>query len=161
MRPIVQLSLAAVALLAVQPALAQTPPPADVTFVSAAEIAAMMAKDKAQVKPDVPTIYQPLLRLAPYSATLEYRTGKGLPAVHETEAELFYVIDGSGVIVLGGHLTGLKRYDEHTLSGDGIEGGESRKIGKGDVFIVPQGAPHQVVSADGSVTLMTMHVPRP
>ncbi len=63
--------------------------------------------------------------------------------MHETEAELFYVIDGSGVVVLGGKLTGEKRTNAHNLSGDAIEGGESRKVAKGDVFIVPQGEPHQ------------------
>ena len=163
MRSTLTLGLAALTLALAAPAFAQTAPAAapDKTFTTSAEVAALMAKAKSQVKPDVPTISQQLLSLAPYKANLEYRTGKGPAAVHETEAELFYVIDGAGVAVTGGKLTGEKRTNPHNLTGDGIEGGESHRVAKGDMFIVPQGSPHQIVSVEDHLAVMTFHVPRP
>ncbi len=93
-------------------------------------------------------------------ASLEYRTGKANGAVHENEAEFFYVLEGSGTWMLGGHLKDPKRTNEHNLSGE-IEGGEARKVAKGDVLFVPQNTPHQVVQVDGALVLISMHVPRP
>src|SRR5712664_4091101 len=47
---------------------------------------------------------QPIVRLAPYNANLEYRVaGVNAPAsMHEREAEMFYVVEGSGTLVTGG-----------------------------------------------------------
>ena len=81
-------------------------------------------------------------------------------AVHETEAEIFYVIDGSATMVTGGKLTGEKRLNPENLNGTGIENGTSRQIGKGDYIIVPEGVPHWFSKLDGTLVLMSLHVPR-
>ena len=60
--------------------------------------------------------------------------------MHETEAEIFYVIEGSATMVTGGKLTGEKRINRENLNGTGIENGSSRHIGKGDYIIVPRAA---------------------
>ena len=159
MHSIIKLGLAAAALALAVPAAAQTAPDMKI-FTASAEVQALIAKAKATIKPGEPTLSQPLLSLAPYKANLEYRVAKGPAAVHETEAELFYVIEGSGTVVTGGHLTGEKRTNEHNLSGDGIADGQTRKVAKGDLFIVPQNTPHQVTQADGALVVMTFHVPR-
>src|SRR5216684_3022058 len=64
------------------------------TMVSAADVAALIAKANA--------------------------------AVHETEAELFYVVDGSAMLVTGGKLKNETRTNAANLSGTGIDGGVSR-----------------------------------
>ena len=163
MRSVLSLGAACVALSLALPAIAQTPAPAaPVPFASAEDIQALIAKAKAQAKPGVPTISQPILKLAPYQENLEYRTEKGPAAVHENEAEVFVGVEGSGTIVIGGQLTNSKRTNEHNLSGDGITGGASFHLTKGAMLIVPQGQPHQVVSVDGggALVVMTLHVPR-
>lgn len=134
--------------------------PAVKMFASSSDIASLMAKAKADRKGNQPTVIEPILRLAPYGVNLEYRSAVGPAAVHEKEAEMFYVLDGSATMTTGGKLAGEKRTNAENLTGTGIEGGMSREISKGDVLIVPQGVPHWVSKINGTVVLMSMHVPR-
>ena len=87
------------------------------TYASAADIAALMAKFEAAKQPGTPMNGAALLQLAPYAANLEYRTSVGPAAVHENEAELIVVIDGSGSIVIGGRLLGQARRNAENLTG--------------------------------------------
>ena len=154
---------AACALCVAPPAGAQTAPPApQVTYASAADIQALVAKAQSTIKPGDPTLSQHILQLAPYAANLEYRVAKGPAAVHETEAEFFVGLQGSGTIVIGGQLTNPKRTNEHNLSGDGIIGGTAYHLERGAMLVVPQGQPHQVTQVDGggALVVMTLHVPR-
>src|SRR6476660_2759223 len=80
--------------------------PAAKTFSSAADVAAMIAKAKNERKPDQPNFIQPILQAAPYNVNLEYRV-QGIdtnPNIHEAEAEMIYVVDGAGVLTVGGKL---------------------------------------------------------
>ena len=138
---------------------APTAPAASRTMVSAADVAAMIAKAKAERK-DQPNIAQSMLQLAPYNVSLEYRASVGNAAVHETEAELFYVVDGSATLVTGGTLTESTRNGAN-LTGKTIQGGTSRKVAKGDFIMVPEGQPHWFSAIDGTVVLMSLHLPHP
>jgi len=140
---------------------AQQPPAAQAmkTFTSSSEITAMIAKAKADRK-DQPLISQRILGLAPYNASLEYRASVGTSAVHEKEAEFFYVIDGAGTLVTGGKLTGETRNGDN-LTGNGIEGGKPQQVGKGDFIVVPENTAHWFSKIDQTLVLMSLHVPRP
>ena len=156
----------ALALISV-PALAQTPPgpggapaaAAPKIFTSSAEVQQLIAHAR-EIHKDQPLISQPILSLAPIRANMEYRTASFQAAVHEKEAEMFYVIDGSGTIITGGTLKDEKRTNPTNLSGSGIDGGTSRIISKGDFLIVPEGVPHQLTDIKGELILMSVHVPR-
>ena len=140
-------------------AMAQAPAPAaSRTMVSASEVSAMIAKARADRK-DEPNIAQKMIELAPYNVSLEYRASVGPAAVHDTEAELFYVIDGSATLVTGGKLTNEKRTNAENLTGTGIDGGQSRHVAKGDFVMVPEGTPHWFSAIDGTVVLMSLHLP--
>lgn len=128
------------------------------TMVSASEVAAMIAKARKDRK-DEPIIAQKMIELAPYNVSLEYRASVGQAAVHETEAELFYVIDGAATLVTGGKLAGEKRTNAENLTGTGITGGQSRHVAKGDFVMVPEGTPHWFSQIDGTVVLMSLHLP--
>jgi mannose-6-phosphate isomerase-like protein (cupin superfamily) len=130
------------------------------TFTSSADVAAMIAKAKSDRKETQANFIQQLLQLAPYTANLEYRAAVGPAAVHETEAELFFVIDGSGTLVTGGKLAGETRTNAANLSGTAIDGGTSKPVAKGDFFIVPEGTPHWFSKINGTLVLMSFHVPR-
>src|SRR5207253_1654723 len=91
---------------------------------------------------------------------LEYRAGVANGAVHEKEAEMFYVVDGAGTLVTGGKLTGETRTNAENLSGSGIEGGKSQRVAKGDFIMVPENTPHWFSAIEGSLTLMSIHLPR-
>jgi mannose-6-phosphate isomerase-like protein (cupin superfamily) len=142
-----------------QPAAPAASAAASRTMVSAADVAAMIAKAKADRKDNQPIVAQSLIQLAPYNVSLEYRASVGNAAVHETEAELFYVIDGSATLVTGGKLTNEKRTNPENLTGTGIEGGTSRRVAKGDFVMVPERTPHWFSAIDGTVVLMSLHLP--
>lgn len=153
-------SIAAFAISAGTATAQQPAAPAPKTFSSAADVAALLAKAKAERKDNQPNVTEPILRLAPYNANLEYRASVGPAAVHETEAEVFYVIEGSATMVVGGKLVNEKRTNASNLSGTAIEGGSSRTIAKGDFIVVPENTAHWFSTIDGAVVLMTLHVPR-
>jgi mannose-6-phosphate isomerase-like protein (cupin superfamily) len=153
---------AAVGLMtAQQPAKQAKQPPANKTYVSASDVTAMMAKAKNERKQDQANFIQSLLQLSPYTANLEYRGAVGPAAVHEKEAELFYVIDGGGTLVTGGKLVGETRTNAENLSGTAIDGGDTQAVAKGDFFIVPENTPHWFSKINGTLVLMSLHVPRP
>jgi len=144
-------------------ALAQqaAPPPAK-TFMNNKEIMGLIDKAKADRKGDAPLVAEPILSLAPYRAQLEYRPGTSPAAVHEKDAELMVVLEGTGDIVTGGKLVDEKRTNANNLSGPSIAGGNSQAVVKGDMLIVPANTPHQVIPTGGApIVLMTMHVPYP
>jgi len=137
-------------------------PQAPVTYRSAADVAAMVAKAKAQNDGKASAlISQGILSLAPYKANLEYRASVGAASVHETEAEVFYVIDGAGTLVTGGKLVGESRTNPTNLTGTAIEGGMSQAVAKGDFIVVPEKTAHWFSEIKSTLVLMSMHVPRP
>ena len=146
-------------LLVSAPAFAQQAPASGRTMVSAADVAAMIAKAKVDRKDNQALLAQSMIRLAPYNVSLEYRVAVANAAVHETEAELFYVIDGSATLVTGGKLKNETRTNETNLSGSAIEGGQSRHVAKGDFIMVPEGVAHWFSAIDGTVVLMSLHLP--
>lgn len=126
-------------------------------FQTSADVAAIVARVKAL--PAQPLRSSPLFQSPPYAVNIEYRTAVATSAVHETEAELFYVLDGGGTFVIGGQLTEPQRTNPQNLSGKAITGGTSQKVVKGDFMWVPAGAPHWFSAIDGTVTLMSLHLP--
>jgi mannose-6-phosphate isomerase-like protein (cupin superfamily) len=140
-------------------ALAQQPA-AMKLYSSSADVQALIAKSKSDKKEGQALVTQRILALAPYNANLEYRTAVANAAVHEKEAEMFYVIDGSGTLVTGGKLTEEKRTNADNLSGAGIEGGDVKNIAKGDFVMVPAGSPHWFSKINGSLVLMSIHLPK-
>jgi mannose-6-phosphate isomerase-like protein (cupin superfamily) len=130
------------------------------TMVSAADVTAMIAKAKTERKEGQALLAQSMIQLAPYNVSLESRNAVANAAVHDREAELFYVVDGSATLVTGGKLKDEKRTNAENLSGSGIEGGESRHVAKGDFVMVPEGTPHWFSAIDGTVVLMSLHLPR-
>jgi mannose-6-phosphate isomerase-like protein (cupin superfamily) len=154
------LTLLTTVALAQQPA-PQSPEKPVKTFTSAADVAALIAKAKSDRKEGQATVAEPMLELGSYDGHLEYRASVGPAAVHEKEAEIFYVIDGSATLMTGGKLVKETRTNPTNLGGTGIEGGTSRTIAKGDFFLVPENTPHWFSSIDGVLVLFSVHMPRP
>jgi quercetin dioxygenase-like cupin family protein len=136
-------------------------PATTTTYKSAADVAAMIAKAKMQNEGKAQaTISQRILQLAPYAVNLEYRASVGPASIHMKEAEVFYVIDGSGTLITGGKLVGETKNGDN-LSGTAIEGGTSQAVSKGDFIIVPENTGHWFSEIKTTLVLMSMHVPRP
>jgi mannose-6-phosphate isomerase-like protein (cupin superfamily) len=156
---ILALTLIVSATAAQQPA-AQTPDQVIKTYSSSSDVMALIAKAKSDLKEGQPMVSEPILILAPYRANLEYRPGVGPAALHEREAELMYVIDGSATMIMGGKLVNEKRNNADNLAGTGIEGGTPREVAKGDFIIVSENTAHWFSAIHGTLILMTFHVPR-
>jgi mannose-6-phosphate isomerase-like protein (cupin superfamily) len=158
------MAVAAVAAFAQQPAGNPHPPNVHqlqqpdqtVTYTSAADLEALIDRAKKESTDATPMVVGKILRLAPYTVNLEYRpAGESVhysAGIHPREAELFYVLDGSGTLVTGGKLT---------ADSMGIDGGESRKVSKGDYIFIPEGTPHGFSHVDQTLVLMSVHMPRP
>jgi len=155
--------LAALLVFTASSTFAQAPaaPPEPKLFASAPDVTALIANAKKERKPDQANFVQPILRLAPYNANLEYRVAVvNAPAsVHEKEAEMFFVVEGSGTLVTGGKLKEERRTNPENLSGTGIDGGTRKRVTKGDFVMVPEGVPHWFGEIDGALVLMSIHLP--
>jgi len=78
-----------------------------------------------------------------YMVHASRREKPGQAEIHTKDADVIYVFQGSATFITGGEAVEANNIAPDELRGSGIKGGESRKIAKGDVIIVPHGVPHQ------------------
>ena len=85
----------------------------------------------------------------------------GPAALHDTENEVMFVIEGSATITMGGQMVNPTRPNPTNQAAASISGGTDTVIGKGDFIMVPHGTPHQITAVKGApLVLMTMHMPQ-
>ena len=77
-----------------------------------------------------------------YMVHASRRESAGQAEVHIRDTDIIYVLDGSATFVTGGTVVGGKTTAPDEIRGTGSEDGQSRRIAKGDVIIVPHGTPH-------------------
>jgi mannose-6-phosphate isomerase-like protein (cupin superfamily) len=125
------------------------------TQFTAAELMAALGK----LPTDRPSSSVRVYSLAPYNVNVERRLPQAQGAsLHEAQAEMFYVIDGSATLLTGGKLVGETRNGTN-LSGKAIEGGTTQKFNKGDFLLVPSGVAHQFIDIHAPVVLMSLYLP--
>lgn len=78
-----------------------------------------------------------------YMVHASRREKPGQAEIHTKDADVIYVLQGSATFITGGEAVDGRTIAPDELRGSSIKGGETRKIGKGDVIIVPHGVPHQ------------------
>jgi mannose-6-phosphate isomerase-like protein (cupin superfamily) len=134
------------------------PPQTDRTRASRFSVEDLQAA-LAKLPPDRASAAVRVFSLAPYNVNVERRLPMPQGAsLHEVQAELFYVVDGSATLLTGGTLVGATRTGTN-LQGKGIEGGTRQPFTKGDFLIVPSGVPHQFVDIKSPVLLMSLYLP--
>ena len=101
-----------------------------VTYLDRARVAAAFAKGV------------PLLEVDGYKIHASRRDGPGIAEVHNFETDVVYVLDGTALVVTGGTMVDPKVTEPGQIRGSMIQGGEARRIGKGDVVVIPAGVPH-------------------
>jgi mannose-6-phosphate isomerase-like protein (cupin superfamily) len=93
----------------------------------------------------------PILELKPYIVRAEHRVAPQDPSapapIHHGEAELYYVTAGAATLVTG-------RTPTQT------SGGVTLHISSGDVLIIPEDTPHWFSAVNGSISYLSMHMPR-
>jgi len=113
---------------------------AAVTQIDSAKVAAAFAKGV------------PLLEVEGYKIHASRRDGPGIAEVHDWETDVVYVLEGSAIVVTGGTLVDPKVTEPGQVRGPVIQGGESRRVGKGDVLVILAGVPHWFKEVQGPLT---------
>jgi glc operon protein GlcG len=78
--------------------------------------------------------------------------------VHELDADIIYVLEGSATFVTGGTVEDPTTTAAKEIRGSAIHGGDTRRIGKGDVLIVPSGTPHWFKDVNGPLNYYVVKV---
>ena len=133
--------------------------PSKALFLSAADIAATRAKLQEVAYANITVLERADGERLGYRMAVDRRRPPQRGAAHATEAELWSIIDGSGVITTGGKIVETmkdgKVVDRH------IQGGIQHKVTKGDYLFIPEGVPHEVTAFTPEITMITLEIPRP
>jgi glc operon protein GlcG len=62
--------------------------------------------------------------------------------IHQDDTDIIYVLEGAATFVTGGSVEGGTAIAPREIRGAAIRGGETRRLARGDVAIVPNGTPH-------------------
>src|SRR5271155_3341465 len=76
---------------------------------------------------------------------LAHREADGLPELHETQVDVFFVQSGSATLLVGGTLLNAETVSPHELRNGTIQGGTRQKLSAGDVVRIPARVPHQLL----------------
>ena len=112
-----------------------TPPAA--TFLEAERVAGAFAKGA------------PLLETPAYKIHASRRDRDGQAEVHTKDTDIVYVLDGTATLVTGGRVVNGTGTAADEIRGDAIASGESRRVVKGDVVVIPNGVPHLFTDVKG------------
>ncbi|MBI4527818.1 MAG: heme-binding protein [Deltaproteobacteria bacterium] len=100
----------------------------------------------------------PLLEIANYKVHASHREGAGMVEVHTRDTDIIYMLEGTATLVTGGTLVDGRNIEPEEIRGKEIRGGETRRITKGDVIIVPNGVPHWFKEVQGPINYYVVKV---
>ena len=78
--------------------------------------------------------------------------------LHDASDDVYYVLDGSATLVLGGKLEAPKETDPGEWRSPRIVDGKTFEIKKGDLVVVPRGTPHQRSTANQDFTMILIKI---
>ena len=134
----------------------QAADPASAVYWSASQMVAAGKKAEAKVNPSTKVGSEQLLD----SATLIFRTGASEPEVHEKRADLIFVREGEGTLLVGGKILAERRSGPGELRGASIEGGSKYNLTTGDTLYVPANIAHQfLVQQDKHFVAIIVKIP--
>jgi quercetin dioxygenase-like cupin family protein len=77
---------------------------------------------------------------------------------HTQDTELIFVLDGSATFVTGGSIADARPLGANETTGTAIRNGESRRLGRGDILIVPNATPHWLSEVNPSVRYVAVRL---
>ena len=90
-----------------------------------------------------------------------HREAAGQVEVHDKETDVLYIVDGEATFAYGGRMVGGQVTRPGQWLGSDIAGGETHRLAKGDVFVVPAGVPHWFKDVPKSVSYFVVKVLKP
>ena len=128
-------------------------PPA--TYKSAAEIEATLKKMGAVAKTGAAATVAEGIVVRRRSASDEAQ----FAIIHPLSIEIYQIVDGSATLVTGGTLVlPLTDSAPDLVRSTSIKDGETRKVGKNDVVVMPPGTPHWFSQIDGTITYLEARI---
>ena len=103
----------------------------------------------------------PLVNASNLLVSGSHRDKAGQVEVHDKETDVIYVTDGTATFVTGGTMIGGKvtKPDQHI--GTDIQGGQTHRLSKGDVVVVPAGTAHWFKEVPQSISYYVVKVLKP
>ena len=117
-----------------------------VTIISSNQMAAAFAKG------------MPLIENPQFKLHASRRDSPGVVEIHSRDTDIFHFLEGSATIVTGGTALEPKTIAPGEIRGTQIQGGEDRKVSKGDVIVIPNGVPHWFKTVDGPLIYYVVKV---
>lgn len=120
----------------------------DVTYFPAAQVSAAFARGAVLVDGAGRN----------YMVHASRRDAAGEAEVHVRDTDIVYVLEGATTFVTGGTVVDGRTTAPDEIRGRAIQDGETRRLGKGDVIVVPNGTPHWFREVDGPVLYYVVKV---
>jgi mannose-6-phosphate isomerase-like protein (cupin superfamily) len=144
--------------LAAAPAWAQTPP-VPAAFISPAEVAQFLEAGITKSVVDQPMKSVDVHGGRALVAMLHRDRAEAGALIHERVTETYYILHGSGTLVTGGSLGTPKPTDLSRVGGGPSlqgtrQGGDSRRVGPGDIIVIPAGTPHSFSELDAPISYL-------
>ena len=121
-------------------------PPSGATFIDSNKVATAFARGA------------PLLENGEYKIHASRRDSPGIAEIHTRDTDIIHVLEGSAIFVTGGTVAEPKTIVSDEIRGKEIKGGQSRRIGKGAVIVVPNGVPHWFQQIDAPLLYYVVKV---
>lgn len=140
-----------------------------VTYVTTAEIDAALR----QMPPSSTTYDKPIKTVDAGAYKVTIVVLRRIPSktadsalVHDRVTEVYQILTGAGMFETGGALVDGKPVDlTSEAAGPSVRGtiqrGESRRIGPGDVVVIPPGVPHRFSKLEGTITYLVTRIEAP
>ena len=119
-----------------------------VTYFDAAQVDAAFAKGAVLFDGDG----------ANYMVHASRREGPGQCEIHSKDTDVIYMLAGATTFVTGGTCIDPQPTAPDEIRGSGVDGGQERRLEKGDVIIVPHSTPHWFKQVDGPVLYYVVKV---
>lgn len=81
-----------------------------------------------------------------------------LVEVHDASDDIYYVLDGTATLMLGGNLIEPNEVSPGEWRSKAATGGQKVTISKGDLIVVPRGTPHQRTVAGKGFSMILVKV---
>jgi len=117
-----------------------------VTYIPADQVNAAFAKGAV------------LVNNGNYMVHASRRDAEGQVEVHVKDADIIYMLEGTTTFITGGEMVGGQATAPDEIRGTSVRGGETRKLTKGDVIVVPKGTPHWFREVSGPVLYYVVKV---
>jgi uncharacterized protein GlcG (DUF336 family) len=100
----------------------------------------------------------PLFRGINYKIDASHRDEPGVVEVHTRDTDLIYMLEGTATLVTGGTVIDAQTSEPEEIRGKESAGGESRRVAKGDVIVIPNGTPHWFKEVHGPINYYVVKV---